>query len=368
MSEVQKTKIALASVLKPVNDTRMTEKIGHSLAKTQNFEVHVIGYPAVAPHIAGLHVHSLPPFKRISFTRWITPWKVLLKTLAIRPAILIIATHELLVIAMVAKAVTGCRVVYDVQENYFRNIRNTSAFPRVLRGLVAGYVRLKEKLTAPFVDHFLLAEQSYAEEIAFPSKRFTVIENKVVKPAASPPLVRKEYDLLFSGTLAESTGVFTAIALAKKLHQLNRKVSLTIIGYCSQTGVLETIRRSIADCPYISLIGGDRLVPHDDIIRHIMSSGAGIIAYPPNPATDKAVPTKLYEYLGFELPVLLINNPYWVSICAPFQAALVFDPDHIHPDAILRGLELSNFYSRRAENVFWESEEPKLIDQVRRLL
>jgi hypothetical protein len=41
MQEIKKRRIVLASVLKPVNDPRMFEKMGQSLS--QMYEVHIIG-------------------------------------------------------------------------------------------------------------------------------------------------------------------------------------------------------------------------------------------------------------------------------------------------------------------------------------
>ncbi len=41
MQEIKKRRIVLASVLKPVNDPRMFEKMGQSLS--HHYEVHIIG-------------------------------------------------------------------------------------------------------------------------------------------------------------------------------------------------------------------------------------------------------------------------------------------------------------------------------------
>lgn len=43
---MKKRRIVLASILKPVDDTRMTEKLGATLAQVEGNEVYVIGYPS----------------------------------------------------------------------------------------------------------------------------------------------------------------------------------------------------------------------------------------------------------------------------------------------------------------------------------
>jgi hypothetical protein len=50
--------------------------------------------------------------------------------------------------------------VYDLQENYYQNIRYTDTYPPVIRHLLASTVRSVERISAPLVDHFLLAEKS----------------------------------------------------------------------------------------------------------------------------------------------------------------------------------------------------------------
>jgi len=42
---MKKQRIVLASVLKPVDDTRMFEKIGKSLSRNPDYEIFIIRYP-----------------------------------------------------------------------------------------------------------------------------------------------------------------------------------------------------------------------------------------------------------------------------------------------------------------------------------
>lgn len=372
MSEVKKRKIVIASVLKPVHDTRMSEKIAQTLAETRQYEVHVIGFPVSDADTviadAAFITHSLPHFKRLSIKRILMPLKILRKVLRLNPDLLIITTHELLTISVMTKLLRGCKIIYDVQENYYRNIISTQTFTVFFRPFLAAYVRLKEVLLSSFVNHFFLAEKGYENEISFPGKNFTVLENKVRFPRHQSVMQRNPYQLLFSGTLAETTGVFNAIALAVKLHAVEPKISLTIIGHCAQDHVLKKIKDAIASHQFIQLIGGRKLVAHDLIISKIHSSGAGIICYPPNPSTHGSIPTKLYEYLGFHLPILLYRHPLWVNLCSSFKAAVVLDPSNIDPPAILKALKDREFYFVKPKNVYWEGEEPKLIRQVQLLL
>ncbi len=360
-------KIVLASVLKPVDDSRMTEKIAESLTQQPNFEIHVIGQSASHAVCPSITVHSQPTFSRLSFARLFAPWRIFSTIRKINPTVLIITTHELLVVAMLSK-LFGCTIIYDVQENYYRNIRYTDTFPKIMRSALAAYVRMKEKICAPFVNHFILAEESYANELTFVKGRKTILENKVkVKHSAvyTQKVIRR---LLFSGTLSDTTGVFTAIEIATKLYSQDKSFTLKIVGYAAQKSVLSRIQSSIKLFPFIELIGGDRPVPHSLILEYIRNSDAGIIAYPANPSTIDCTPTKLFEYLGGQLPILLINNAKWVKRCESFNAAVVFAPDRFNPSIVLHELRTKKFYSHIPDNVYWESEERKLIALVDRMV
>jgi hypothetical protein len=373
MQEIKKSRIVIASVLKPVDDTRMFEKFAQSLSA--HYAIHLVGYPTTrtpATGDTGITLHPAPAFSRLSLARLLAPWRILRKVLSLKPALLIINTHELLLAALLSKILLRCRVVYDIRENYYRNILHTNTFGPGVRRLLALYVRLKEKLAAPFIDHFLVAEKSYPQEMTFlPPNRTAIVENKLKRPTAMP-LQKKPggatLNLLFSGTLAESTGVFQAVDLAEALHAHDTNVKLTLIGYCARKPELEKLRARIRDKPFITLVGGDRLVPHPAILDAVAHAGFGIIAYPPNPSTDGAIPTKLYEYLGHSLPILITDHPQWLALCELSQAALLFDPHHLNAVDLLHAMKTRPFYTTQPENIYWEDEERHLTNVVDSLI
>ncbi len=361
MQEIKKRRIVLASVLKPVNDPRMSEKIGPSLA--QRYEVHLIGQPANSSNGSSVFAHPIGPFTRLSFARLFAPLKILRQILLLKPEVLIICTHELLFIAVVAKILIRCKIMYDVQENYWRNIYYGKTFPIFLRLFIAGFVRAKEMITRPVIDFYFLAESAYQVELGFTKRKNIVLENKLKKHAS--PTERKikttgTIHLLFTGTIAETTGIFIAIRIATSLFQIDPNIRLKIIGYCPQQKTLDRVKNEIADKPFISLAGGETFVPHEQILSGIQTADFGIIAYPPNPSTTSSIPTKLFEYLGYQLPILLINHPPWTARCEPYPAAIPFDPKNIDARKIWDEMRTKAFFTTRPEDVYWESEEKKL--------
>ena len=105
---------------------------------------------------------------------------------------------------------------------------------------------------------------------------------------------------------------------------------------------------------------GDVLAPHTKILDLIRDADYGIIAYPPNPSTANSIPTKLYEYLGFRLPILLVSHPVWSSLANRYQTAIEIDFQHPDASAYLSRMRHELFYPVDPQDVYWDHEEDKL--------
>ena len=365
---MKKQTIVIASVLKPIDDTRMFEKFGMSLSDSGSYNVVIIGYPSKAkPAYPNVSFIALQSFGRLSLQRLIAPIIVLIKLYKVKHDILIVNTHELLIVALLNRIIFGGKIIYDIRENYYRNILFTNAFPKLLRPVLALGVRTKEKLTAPFFHWFFLAEKGYEKEFAFTKKRITILENKPRVPVhISREQPSSKTKLLFSGTLGESTGVFQAIDLAKSLHHTDPSITLHIIGFAAQHDSYQRLKDEILGCDFITLTGGNFLVPHGEIIQAILAADFGIIIYPTSPHTQNSMPTKLYEYLACRLPILLQNHQPWVDYCYPITAAIVLEKDSDSAD-LLSKMKSQVFYTKQFDPVSWITEEKKLLTLLRNI-
>ena len=367
--ERKKRRIVLASVLKPVDDTRMFEKMGVSLAQKGGYEVIILGYPSASiPVHEGIQFISLSPFKRLSLSRLAARWIAFWKLLKLKPSLLIFTTHELLIPAVVLKVLMNVKIIYDVRENYYRNILHSGSFPLLIRWPLAFIVRFKEKLFAPAVDHFFLAELGYEKEFRFHRGGWTVIENKAVHvPSFERMKDPNKTRLLFSGTLAESTGVFRAITMAKELYRLDSGVSLTIAGYAALKNVRDQIQQEVKKNSWITLIGVDQLVPHEKIMECIQQSDFGIIAYPLSDHTNNSKPTKLFEYFNTQLPIIIEQVWPWISEYDVFQPFLICDLKKLNGPELIQKMKTQTFYPRVPEDVTWLSEVPKILQALEKL-
>ncbi len=365
---MKKKKIAIASVLKPADDVRAFEKMAMTLAKAGH-EVYLIGMPAttrVSP--PGIHFLELAPFHRLHFKRLLAPLVIGQKIHKVGPEVLIVNTHELLIVNFLNRILFGVRTVYDVQENYYRNILWTAAFPKWIRRPISWGVRLKEWLFSPWVNRVIFAEKCYVDELKFMSRKATVIENKsLLPPSFQRAPVTGKILLAFTGTLGESTGVFDAIRLADLLHGHNPQVELEIIGFCPRPSVLKTLEQACAQRPHVTLTAGSMQVGHERIVDLLQRAHFGIISYPTSPHTSARIPTKLFEYISARLPILLCNNPRWIELADKVSAAIPVNFEQPDPVSILEKMESTRFYTAAVDWAHWQTEESKLVDLISQL-
>jgi len=377
------TPLLLASVLKPLDDTRMFEKFGRTLASRPGVQVHVAGRAAAHPADTppNLHTHALLRGSRLSLARLAAQlryWRLLRQ---LRPRLVFVHAPELLPLTLLWKALGRNRhFVYDVRENYALNIQTQQVYPGVVRQVLARLVRWVETAAARQAAAVVLAERSYAEELPFATpKRTVVLENKYqplpheLLPGKSEPLPtsHEPLALLYSGTISELNGVFDAIAVTRQLRAVWPQAHLTIIGFCQQPELLHRLQTEVAATPdAVTLIGGAQLVPHAAIVAAIRRSHVGLLPYRRHPSTWRCLPTKLFEYAAHGLPMLLPNNPLWLAALPGHQAALCC-PDFTRPDApaLAAALQQTAFYPRGIpQEVFWQSEARKLwqiVDAIR---
>ena len=366
-----KSVIFIASLLKPVDEPRMYEKLAYSLSQTNKYEVNIIGsYSNSASRDVNIIFHPVFQNSRFSFLRLFPSskiWKVLIK---LKPEVIIANSHELLIVSILYKILFGCNLIYDIRENYAINLLSQKVYPPIIAYPLAAWVRLKEITSKPFIAKYLLAEKSYFEELTFCQSKSVILQNKY-QPEGNDPNIgqRTMHRFLFSGTLSKSAGVFEAINLVKSLHELDNRISLVIIGYCPILVDRIKLKEQANKNSFITLIGIDTLVGHARIMDEIRLAHFGIISYRLNASNRDCVPTKLYEYLANDLLVVSVDNHQWNELIKRHQTGLFFDTKNFEPETILENLgQLAVLDDSNKEELMWSSEEPKLLELVNLLV
>jgi glycosyltransferase involved in cell wall biosynthesis len=355
----------------------MYEKFGISISAIDKVEVHIAGFKSSGEEAnvqpGNLTFHPIFQFERLSWKRVVAPWSFLKLLLKVKPQIIIVTTFELLKVTILYKILFGGVLLYDIQENYYRNIAFNKTYPPVIRNILALYSRLIEYLSRPFINHYILAERNYEMEFSFSKGKSLIIENKHRTMKGEPEALKRtkpasgtSIKLLYSGTISEGYGIFEAINLAEKLHEINQNITLTITGYCSKIQTLDIVKNKIKDKSFITLIGGNSLVPHKLIIEAISKADFGLLSYLPNPSTENCIPTRLFEYQAHILPMIIQENQLWKEVSEPNQSAIFINYNNFDPRELYKQMIHQSFYPNGAgsENL-WKGEESKLCSLIK---
>lgn len=365
----KKRKIVIASLLKPVDETRMFEKMAVSLDQTNKYAVNIIGFSAKnIPTHPTIAFHPLFNFKRLSLSRMLAPFSYWRKLLQLKPELIIVNTHDLLMVSCAYGRLFGAPVIYDVQENYEQNIIWSSNLPPSLRRIVAKGVRHKEQLANRMIVHSLIAEKCYLNECSFINSDCTVLENKAIKPSfkdkswIGPATINDPLRLVYTGTIAESYGIFDCIALADGLIGQYPGLQLRITGYCPRQDTLLKLQALIRDKPYISLTGGAEPVPHPLILRELEQAHFALVSYRLNPSNQDCFPTRIWECLAYKVPMLMKPGHPWQYLLEEYGAGLVLDY-HAPGNLPLNDL---GFYRKKdiPDHFYWHWEAEKLLQTV----
>ena len=374
---IEKRKIVLASLLKPVDDPRMYEKFALSMSQTNKYDINIIGFASKKiPDHPDIHFHPIFKFKRLSLKRLISAFKYWQKLLEVKPELIIVNTHDLLIVSCAYKIIFGGKIIYDVQENYKANIIWSSDLPLPLRHLLAWAVRTKEHIAKRMIIHFFLAEKCYLNECSFIERSFTFLENKALRPSVVQYEREKPARLLnlsgsertirfiYSGTIAESYGIFDCLHLIERWASGGADVLLTIIGYCPRMDTLDVLRQKIKDKPYIQLIGGEELVDHQSILQELQKAHFSLISYNLNPSNKDCMPTRIWECLAYKIPMIMKKEHPWTSLLNKYGAGIAMDYHTPPPFEQLRASTESFYLSPLPEDIYWEYEEKKLLKSL----
>ena len=365
--------VVIASLLKPVDDTRMYEKLGLSLAQTNKYEINIIGFFIKKinfhPGVRTFPIFNMP---RSGISRIFQPLKFLILLLKVKPEVTIVSSPDLLLVTLFYSGITRTQFIYDIQENYLRNILFNSKLPWPVKFPAALLVRMLERIVHPFVDHYLVAEEAYFNEMPYLKKKGILLRNYYV-PIYRGEIIRgnigKRITILYTGTIAEAYGIFQVIQFIDRFHAFYQGIELRIAGYCPHRGTLEKLQEAISGKSYIYLTGGENLLPHEEILREIREADFGIVFYELNPAIRNCFPTRIYEYMANRLPILIQDHPRWTDLCIQHNACLVVDFEYPEIAQLLSRMRETKFYNHGVpETIFWKKEEPKLLHLFEKIL
>lgn len=369
-----KIKIIIASLLKPIDDTRAFEKIGRSLAQTNKYDVNIIGFESKKTR-SEKNISFWPIYSqnRKHLRRLFAPLRLLKICHKVKPQVLIVNTPELLLVSYVNKIIFGTKIIYDIMENYEMNLAYDTIYPKWQKPILHLYLRLVQGLSRYFVSHYFLAERIYAEQLTFIKKgKCTIIENKAIVDrthlqarANNSQINRKERSFIISGTLGKTYGTLAGIQFFKAISSYLPNSTLHIIGYSADSAYKRLLIDKCNSLKNIRLTIANHPIEHELILEAIQQADIGILPYAINDNVKNRIPTKFYEYAALQLPFLIPENEPWLKFITKYNAGITVNFNQGVNYELAQKIINTTFYN--AENlsdIYWNIEETKLLKVI----
>lgn len=217
---------------------------------------------------------------------------------------------ELLLVMPWLRLLTGKPTVYDIHEVYPEFIRVKDYLPVWLRYPLAWIVSWLEPLLARLQSGLIFADDQIAEDFSqidrpkttlfnFPARSF--VERAIV---ATEDVEQREPVVLYLGGMERNRGSRLMVDAFARVLAAYPQARLCHVGHMQPPHLsdevwADVVERGIADA--VTLTGR---VPFEQIGDYLKQAAVGWVTWLPVPKNQKNIPTKLFEYMAYGLPIV----------------------------------------------------------------
>ena len=364
--KVLKSRICMLLCVHQVFDTRVFHKEAKTLQQA-GYEVTIIGPHKKNEAVDGIKIKSVPkPRNRLAMII-LTPCRVFRNALKEKAEIYHFHDLEFILTGLILKVI-GKRVIYDVHEDYPKDIMSKYYIPKLLRRFISFFVNIVEKFATHYFDAIIPVTDDIASQFR-KHKRVVVIKNYPLINEFLPKNEKKktdEFRVIYIGLLSRIRGITQMVQAIEYLNSVG-KVKL-ILGGKFDPAPYEKEIRNLKGFEKVEYLGW---VEYRRVPEYLSQADIGLICFHPTTNHLTALPNKLFECMAAGLPVIASNFPLWEDIVEGNKCGICIDP--LNPKEIaevikhlIENHELRNRMGengRRAvlEKYNWKIESQKLL-------
>jgi len=366
----------LTSVHTPF-DTRIFHKQAKSLLKA-SYDVTLIAQHDRDELVGGIRMIALPKPKN-RLWRMLGIWRVCKLAFMQKAEIYHLHDPELIPITVLLKLFTNGKVIYDVHENIKYDILSKSWLPKGTKRLFSLMYQLTEKLSFPFIDKIIIAEDSYTKNYR-KQDNILALRNYPILSFLKEPSEAKNArpTLVYVGGVTEVRGVWELVESVRLLKPRYDNILLTLAGPIYPVSLEEKIGKLLEQFNLQQNVHSVGRIKHEEVYTILPRCHVGMAILHPTPNHIESLVTKLFEYMAAGLPVIASNFPLWKELIEGNNCGLNVDP--LNPEEIAKAvaylIEHPNEARKMGENgrkavvvkYNWETESKKLIDVYENLL
>ncbi len=372
MSLSYKQRICILTTAHSSFDVRIFHKQACSLAQA-GYKVILIAPHERAEIISSVHLQPLP-LRRNRLHRMLTlPVQALQLSLNIHAAVYHFHDPELILVGLALKFLTSARIIYDIHEDYPRQILSKAWIPAILRKPIAWSMRLLERLAARFFDGLVAATPGIARR--FPSSKTVVVNNfprveeLTINQEETIPYPERPNWVVYVGGI---TTIRAAKEMVKAVDFMQMPAELILAG-SFESQALQNALSSLPGWSNVRFLGW---LSRPEVAATLAKAKVGLVLYYPLPNHIEAQPNKIFEYMAAGIPFVASDFPHWRELGE--GAGLFVNP--LDPQAIAQAIDWLLMHPGEAEAMGrrgrelvlkkynWEAEAQKLLMLYERLL
>lgn len=261
--------------------------------------------------VDGITIRGLPRVPRVQRPRL---WRSILRAARELDAdVFHVHDPELLLITPWLRRQTGRPTIYDIHEANAEFVAVKDYLPGPVRRPMAFLVRGLEPRLANHENGLIFADDQIAASFARYSGPNTTLFNfpgdQLIDAGTQPalPIGEREPVILYLGGLERNRGAALMISALAHVRQVVPKARLLIVGHFMPAQLEAEIQSRAAALGIADAVTVTGRVPFSEIPAYLRQARIGWIPWQPYPKNEKNVPTKLFEYWAFGLPVVSSN-------------------------------------------------------------
>jgi glycosyltransferase involved in cell wall biosynthesis len=300
-------------------DHRIFKKECRSLAKA-GFDVTVVGpHPEdTVEELVRIKSVKKHPSKLARMTR--TVWNVFREAQKCDADIYHFHDPELLPAAVLLR-ICGRRVIYDVHEDFPKDVLIKTYLPKWSRRFIARIMESAELAACRRFSAVVCVTPSIAKRFEPANSRTVTLFNypypEELIGENPPSWESRNIAATYVGTITPQRGIAEMVRAMGFLSE-SLGATLEIAG--------DAMPEEVKAFPGWSRVRFHRALDQRSTYRLLRNVRVGLVCEHPIPTFLEAVPVKLFEYMGAGLPVIASDFPLWRKMLSDVECAIYVDP------------------------------------------
>lgn len=319
-------KVVHFTTVHPRDDSRIRSKEVASLARMLDAELELYvqdGLGEEADAQGGYRIIDTGP--RLSRLARMTKgaWRMVSAVRRARPTVAHFHDSELLPWAVFLR-LWGIKVVYDVHEDFPRQVRHSTGLPEWVRRVLPPFASLAEWIGSRLLNGVVAATPVIAAR--FPADRTILVRNfPLVHELHAPdstPMSERPLEFAYVGTITTNRNIYAMIDAVAELP--DPAARLRLAGFFSP----DEVQRRAESMPGWARVRFDGWSSREGVSRVLADARGGLVVLKPVPHEMLTLPIKLFEYMAAGVPVISSDFPLWREIVDGAGCGLLVDPEN----------------------------------------